>query len=47
MSTNEPKAGDPAPDFTAPTEGGGTLTLSALRGGPVVLYFYPKDNTSG
>lgn len=39
--------GQPAPDFTAPTDGGGTLTLSALRGRPVVLYFYPKDDTSG
>ena len=36
--------GDIAPDFTAATPGG-PLTLSALRGGPVVLYFYPKDDT--
>ena len=39
--------GDMAPDFTAPTNGGGTLTLSALRGAPVVVYFYPKDDTPG
>lgn len=36
-----------APDFTLPTDGGGSVTLSALRGKPVVLYFYPKDDTSG
>ena len=39
--------GDAAPDFTLPTDGGGTVTLSALRGAPVVVYFYPKDDTSG
>ncbi|WP_207458071.1 thioredoxin-dependent thiol peroxidase [Azospirillum sp. SYSU D00513] len=42
-----PDAGTPAPDFTIPTDGGGSVTLSALRGRPVVLYFYPKDDTSG
>jgi peroxiredoxin Q/BCP len=41
------KEGDPAPDFTAPVGGGGTVTLSALAGKPVVLFFYPKDNTPG
>ncbi|MBK9137865.1 MAG: thioredoxin-dependent thiol peroxidase [Verrucomicrobia bacterium] len=41
------KVGDPAPDFTAPTQTGETVTLSALRGQWVVLYFYPKDNTPG
>ena len=41
------KIGDKAPDFTLPTDGGGTVTLSKLRGKPVVLYFYPKDDTSG
>ncbi len=40
-------AGDKAPDFTLPTDGGGALTLSSLRGRKVVLYFYPKDDTSG
>lgn len=39
--------GRKAPDFTAPTDGGGTFKLSALRGKPVVLYFYPKDDTPG
>jgi peroxiredoxin Q/BCP len=39
--------GDKAPDFTLPTDGNGTVTLSKLRGKPVVLYFYPKDDTSG
>jgi peroxiredoxin Q/BCP len=39
--------GDAAPDFTLPVDGGGTLTLSALRGRKVVLYFYPKDDTPG
>jgi thioredoxin-dependent peroxiredoxin len=41
------KVGDPAPDFTMPTDGNGTVTLSALRGKKVILYFYPKDDTSG
>ncbi len=39
--------GSTAPDFTLPTDGGGSVTLSALRGKPVILYFYPKDDTSG
>lgn len=39
--------GDAAPDFTVPTDGGGTVTLSKLRGKKIVLYFYPKDDTSG
>ena len=39
--------GDPAPDFELPTDAGETLRLSALRGRPVVLYFYPKDDTEG
>jgi len=42
-----PAQGDTAPDFTLPRDGGGDLTLSALRPGPVVLYFYPKDDTPG
>jgi len=36
-----------APDFDLPTDGGGRLKLSDLRGKAVVLYFYPKDDTSG
>ena len=39
--------GNNAPDFTLPRDGGGTITLSGLRGNPVILYFYPKDDTSG
>lgn len=38
---------DTAPDFTLPRDGGDSVTLSALRGSPVVLFFYPKDDTSG
>ena len=41
------EAGRKAPDFTAATDGGGKLKLSDLRGKPVVLYFYPKDDTPG
>src|SRR5690606_23351560 len=37
----------PAPDFTLPATGEQTVTLSALRGSKLVLYFYPKDNTPG
>lgn len=37
----------PAPDFTLPQDGGDPVTLSALRPAPVVLFFYPRDNTSG
>jgi len=38
--------GDMAPDFELPRDGGGTFRLSELRGRSVVLYFYPKDDTS-
>jgi len=48
MSSDKDKMeGKKAPDFSAPTDGSGTLKLSALRGKPVVLYFYPKDDTPG
>lgn len=40
-------AGATAPDFTLPRDGGQNVTLSALRPGKVVLYFYPKDDTPG
>ena len=43
MALNE---GMPAPDFTLPTDGGGSLTLSSLRGRKVVLYAYPQDDTT-
>ncbi len=39
--------GKPAPDFALPATGGKTLKLSAFKGGNVVLYFYPRDNTPG
>ena len=42
-----PDVGDKAPDFTLPRDGGGSVTLSDLRPSKVVLYFYPKDDTSG
>jgi peroxiredoxin Q/BCP len=48
----QPKPGDKAPDFNLPVIGGeygeaATVSLSALRGSKVVLYFYPKDDTPG
>lgn len=42
-----PAVGGVAPDFTVLTDADTPLTLSSLRGKPVVLYFYPKDDTSG
>jgi peroxiredoxin Q/BCP len=39
--------GSPAPDFELTSDSGETVKLSALRGKPVVLYFYPKDDTPG
>jgi peroxiredoxin Q/BCP len=39
--------GKPAPDFELPSDSGATIKLSDLRGKPVVLYFYPKDDTPG
>ena len=41
------KISDLAPDFTAMTDAGTPMTLSALRGKRVVIYFYPKDDTPG
>ena len=45
--SNAPAAGTKAPAFDLPTDGGGKLSLKALKGKKVVLYFYPKDDTSG
>ena len=39
--------GKPAPDFELPSDSGHRVRLSSLRGKPVVLYFYPKDDTPG
>ena len=44
MSVNE---GDKAPDFSMPTDGGGSVSLKDMKGKAVVLYFYPKDSTPG
>jgi peroxiredoxin Q/BCP len=41
------QVGDTAPDFTLPCDGGGQIGLKSLRGKKVVLYFYPKDDTTG
>ncbi len=43
----ELKPGDKAPKFRLATDGGGEVTPAALKGHPFVLYFYPKDDTSG
>jgi len=41
-----PQVGDQAPDFSLPSDNG-IISLSSLKGAPVVVYFYPKDDTSG
>jgi thioredoxin-dependent peroxiredoxin len=41
------ESGTKAPDFTLPSDNGGKVTLSKLAGKPVVLYFYPRDDTPG
>lgn len=40
-------AGESAPDFTLPTDEGGEVSLSALKGKKIIIYFYPKDATPG
>jgi thioredoxin-dependent peroxiredoxin len=45
--TKELAVGDPAPDFELPTDAGSGALLSGLKGKPAVVYFYPKDDTSG
>ena len=42
-----PEIGEKAPDFEMPADGGGEVSLAALKGHPFVLYFYPKDDTPG
>jgi peroxiredoxin Q/BCP len=41
------KSGDPAPEFTAKNQNGKIVRLSDFKGKPVLLYFYPKDDTPG
>ena len=41
------ETGQPAPDFSLPRDGGETVSLADLKGKNVVLYFYPRDDTSG
>ncbi len=41
------QAGDPAPDFSALTNGGGKVSLADFKGKQVILYFYPRDDTPG
>jgi thioredoxin-dependent peroxiredoxin len=47
MPSRELKVGDKAPSFTLPADSGQRISLSGLQGKSVVLYFYPKDDTSG
>ena len=47
MAGTIPNEGDSAPGFTAPRDGGGTFTLADHAGGMVVLFFFPKADTSG
>ena len=42
-----PPAGSPAPDFSLVSDSGSVVRLADLRGRPVVLFFYPKDDTPG
>ncbi len=42
-----PQEGDKAPAFSLPADGGETLSLAGFKGQTVVLYFYPKDDTTG
>ncbi len=44
MSVSE---GDACPEFSMPSDGGGTISLADLKGKPAVIYFYPKDDTPG
>ena len=43
----KPDTGDAAPQFTLPTDGGGEFTLSSANDSKIVIFFYPKDDTSG
>ncbi|MFN8947243.1 MAG: peroxiredoxin, partial [Alphaproteobacteria bacterium] len=45
--TKDLNVGDKAPALSLATDGGGRISLKDLTGKPIVLYFYPKDDTSG
>ena len=45
--SDEVRPGSPAPEFELPASTGGTFNLARHRGRKVVLFFYPKDDTSG
>ena len=45
--TDGPRTGERAPEFEAKDQDGNTVSLASFRGKPVVLYFYPKDDTPG
>ncbi|MBL6455414.1 thioredoxin-dependent thiol peroxidase [Belnapia sp. T6] len=47
MSETGPAEGQPAPEFSMPASGGRTVSLDGLKGGPFLLYFYPKADTPG
>jgi peroxiredoxin Q/BCP len=47
MSTVKLAIGDKAPPFQLPRDGAGTVSLNALKGRKIVVYFYPRDDTSG
>ncbi|MGG7565564.1 thioredoxin-dependent thiol peroxidase [Rhodovulum sp. DZ06] len=47
MTNDAVKAGDAAPDFDLPRDGGGRVSLADLKGRKAVLYFYPRDDTPG
>ena len=47
MTMTHLKAGDPAPDFTLALDDGSSFTLSTQRGKPVVIFFYPEDDSGG
>ena len=47
VSWSDPLIGQPAPDFTATAQDGSSVHIAALSGKPVVVYFYPKDETPG
>jgi thioredoxin-dependent peroxiredoxin len=47
LAAGDVEVGQPPPDFTATAQDGSTVHLAALKGKPVVIYFYPKDETAG